>query len=182
METNELVSKAKQGDEDAFGLLYDSFAKRIFRYICLKIQNREEAEDILQEVFVKAYKGLANLNLDDLNFSAWLYRVTSNTINDHFRKRYRTPEALALDENFDVSSSVSVYKEMEIKSELEGVKEAMDQLPLQYKQILELRFVQDFSINEIAQILKKNNLSVRLLQHRALKKIKMILHNRHDIQ
>ncbi len=175
MEVNELVKQAKNGDSEAFGQLYDSFARRIFKYIRLKIQNRQEAEDVLQEVFVKAYRGLANLSLENLNFSAWLYRIAANTINDVFRKKYRTPDIMGMDENFDVASKESVHKDLEIKSDVEGLKLVFDQLPAQYKQILELRYVQEFSLTEISKILNKSNLSVRLLQHRALKKVKKIL-------
>lgn len=177
MEINKLVAKAKDGNSEAFGLIYDDFAQRIFRYIRIKVQNRPEAEDILQEVFVKAYKGLQGLTMEDLNFSAWLYRIASNTINDHFRKKYRTPEILGIDEHFDIASKISVQKEAELHSDAELVKLALKELPEQYQQVLELRFIQDFNLSEIAQILKKSNLSVRLLQHRALKKIKIILNS-----
>jgi len=181
METNELVSLAKRGDSEAFGQLYDLFAQRIFRYIRLKIQNQEEAEDVLQEVFIKAYKGLSSLSLENLNFSAWLYRVASNTINDHFRKRYRTPEISAIDENFDMPGTVSVEKEVGVKLELEEARAAFEYLSPIYKQVLELRFLQDFSLDEIAKILNKSNLSVRLLQYRALKKVQIILKKNHDV-
>jgi len=181
METNELVAKVKSGDSEAFGQIYDVFAQRIFRYIRVKVQNRPEAEDILQEVFVKAYRGLDTLKMEDLNFSAWLYRIASNTINDHFRKKYRTPEIVGIDEHFDIAGKVSVYKEAETHSDAEQVMSALEDLPEQYKQVLELRFIQDFSLSEIAVILKKSNLSVRLLQHRALKKVKKLLATRDEV-
>lgn len=174
-QTNELVKRAKQGDSEAFGRIYDLFAQRIFRYIRLKVQNQSEAEDMLQDVFVKAYRGLDRLKMEDLNFSAWLYRVAGNTINDYFRKKYRSPEPAALDETFDVPSSQSLQKDIEIGSEMETVRAAFGQLPDLYRQVLELRFIQEFSLEEIARILDKSNLSVRLLQFRALKKIKIIL-------
>jgi RNA polymerase sigma-70 factor (ECF subfamily) len=177
METNELVEKAKNGEEEAFGQLYDSFAQRIFKYIRLKVQNRQEAEDILQETFIKAYRGLSGLRPDDLNFNAWLYKIAGNTINDHFRKAYRTPDILSIDENFDLPSSQSLEKEIEVSSDMDNMRKTFAKLPPLYKQVLELRFLQEFSLDEIAKILNKSNLSVRLLQHRALKKVKIILDN-----
>lgn len=179
-EVNKLVNKAKSGDSDAFGQLYDSFAQRIFRYIRLKVQNRQEAEDVLQEVFVKAYNGLAKLETRDLNFNAWLYRIASNSINDYFRKKYRTPEIIGMDENFDAPSKASVQNEVEVKSDMETLRAAFDLLAPLYKQVLELRFLQEFSLSEIAKILNKSNLSVRLLQYRALKKVKKILVGQHQ--
>src|SRR5437762_5038793 len=96
MDINNLILKAKQGNAEAFGQIYDQFVRRIFKFVRLKIQNQQEAEDIVQETFVKAYKGLANLKMENLNFSAWLYRIAYNTVNDHFRKKYRTPEIMAI--------------------------------------------------------------------------------------
>lgn len=175
MDTNELVRQVKNGDTEAFGQIYDAFAQRIFRYIRLKVQNKNEAEDILQEVFVKAYRGLDKLELKDLNFTAWLYRIASNTINDFFRKKYRTPEILSLDESFDVSDGRSLQNELANKSDVETVRAAFEYLPSLYKQVLELRFLQELSLDEIAEILNKTNLSVRLIQFRALKKVQVIL-------
>lgn len=175
METNELVQKVKQGDSGAFEQLYDNFAQRIFRYIRQKIQCQQEAEDVLQEVFIKAYKGIANLPLEDLNFTAWLYRIAGNSINDYFRKKYRSPGISPIDENFDIPDKVSVYGEIEIKSEVETARSTFKYLPPLYKQVLELRLVQDYSPEQAGKILKKSNLAIRLLQYRALKKVRLIL-------
>jgi RNA polymerase sigma-70 factor (ECF subfamily) len=174
-EIKALILEAKSGNQQAFRQLYDLYAQRIFKYIRLKIQNREEAEDVLQEVFIKTYRGLDSLRLDDLRFSAWLYKVASNTINDHFRKKYRTPEILGIEENFDITDGRSLQKEIEQKSDIETAREVFDLLPPLYKQVLELRFVQDLSLSEIADALGKSNLSIRLVQYRALKKVKLIL-------
>lgn len=175
LQLNTLVTRAKAGDEAAFSEIYEQFSKKILKYIRLKIQNNQEAEDILQEVFIKAYNGMPKLSTEDLHFSAWLYRIASNTINDHFRKKYRTPEINLIDENFDLPSDVSLKKEMEIKSDWDSVRRAFGSLPTNYKQVLELRFLQDFSSDEVAKILHKSNLAVRLLQYRALKKVQNIL-------
>ena len=175
LDINNLVARAKQGDQQAFGQIYDQFIKRIFKFVRLKIQDSQEAEDIVQEVFVKAYKGLAGLKIKDLNFSAWLYRVAGNTINDHFRKKYRTPDIIPIDETFDVADSYSLQEEAAIASDLEIVRAGLKKLPPQYREVLELRFVQDLTLDECAAALNKSNLSVRLAQFRALKKLKMIL-------
>lgn len=179
LDINQLVSKARQGDSQAFGQIYDNFAQRIFKYVRLKIQNRQEAEDVLQEVFVKAYQGLNSLSLENLNFSAWLYKVASNTINDYFRKKYRMPEVQAIDEHFDLSDGKSLEKEIVIQSDMETARQAFEHLPPLYKQVLELRFLQDMSLKEVARIFNKSNLSIRLVQYRALKRVRKILAGQH---
>ncbi len=182
MEINYLVSLAKKGDLDAFGQIYDHFIHRIFKFVRMKIQNQQEAEDIVQETFVKAYKGLGVLKLENLNFSAWLYRIASNTINDHFRRKYRTPDILAIDENFDLADQYSLEKEAVKLSDLEIIKAAFQQLSPLYKQVLELRFLQDLSLDETAKIVNKSNLSVRLIQFRALKKVQLIIQKTYPSQ
>lgn len=175
MEINEAVLKVKEGELEAFGYIYDSFAQRIFKYVRIKIQNRQEAEDILQEVFVKAYQAIPKLSMKDLNFAAWLYRVTSNTINDHFRKRYRSQEVLGLDDNLEIQNKQNTEAEYIVKSDFKTVRDAFAKLSPLYRQVLELRFVQEFSVSEVAVILCKSKAAVRIIQYRALKKTQKIL-------
>lgn len=176
IDINNLVKKAKQGDAEAFSQLYSTFAQRIFSYIRIKVQNRQEAEDVLQEVFVKAYRGLAGLkDLENLNFSAWLYAITGNTVNDYFRKKYRSPITVEISENFDAPHPDSVERDMMNRSDLEVMRRAFGKLPVQYREVLELRFVQELTLKEVCKILRKTNLAVRLLQFRALKKVREVL-------
>jgi len=169
MEIPDLVRAAKNGDAKAFGELYDQYARRIFIFILAKVQDRPQAEDILQEVFLKAWRGLDGLRFQQLNFSAWLYRIASNTINDHFRRHYRKPPTTELLDNMEIPAAEEKPSNEE---NLEAVRQAVDLLPEQYRQVLELRFFEDFSPAETAKILKRSNLAVRLLQHRALNKLR----------
>jgi len=171
----ELVIQAKNGDQTAFGGLYDMFADKLFRYIRIKIQNKQQAEDILQEAFIKTWRNLHLFTVEGGNFQAWMYRITSNCMNDYFRKIYRQPESLELNENIDKPSGENLQKAVADKFETEQLLQAFDLLPAQYKEILELRFVQDLSPDETAKILNKSNLAVRVLQHRALKKLRGVV-------
>ena len=179
----ELVKQSKSGDKQAFGRLYDEFADRIFRYIKAKINSTQQAEDILQEVFLKAWANINQFELrEDANFSAWLYRIATNAIYDYFRRIYRKPEALELNEQIDKPSAQNLQKEIADKLETEVVYKALEQLPGNYRAILELRFVQGFSVEETAKILGKSNTASRILQFRALKAIRKILPNNNDLQ
>ena len=151
------------------------FADKLFRYIRIKIQNKQQAEDILQEAFIKTWRNLHLFTIEGGNFQAWMYRITSNCMNDYFRKIYRQPESLELNENIDKPSGENLQKAVADKFETEQLLQAFDLLPAQYKEILELRFVQDLSPDETAKILNKSNLAVRVLQHRALKKLRGVV-------
>jgi RNA polymerase sigma-70 factor (ECF subfamily) len=177
MEINEYVIQAQGGNVAAFEELYHSFSQKIFFYIRKKIQNREEAEDILQEVFIKSYRGLKSLRPGEINFSAWLYKIASNTINDHFRKKYRCPEVVSIDENFDLPDKHCLFKEIVTRSDLEGARENLNKLPELHKNVIELRFFQELSVDEVAKTLNKSNLSVRMIQYRARKNLKLMYEN-----
>jgi len=176
MENLELLEKAKNGDSQAFGQIYDLFADRIFKYIRFKISETAQAEDILQEVFIRAWRGMPTLKIEPgMNFQAWMYKIAQNAVNDHLRKVYRAPDIQELDENLPVYQSSSAAEKIDLKSEIEAVKAAFDFLPAQYKEILELRYIQDLNIDEVCKITGKTNLAVRLAQHRALKQLRKIL-------
>ena len=176
------VTAAKQGSSEAFGQLYDLLAPRIYKFISFKVQQREQAEDILQDTFIKAWRGLGTLRLEELNFTAWLYRIARNSVNDYYRKVYRQPPALELDEALNVASGESPLTAAIRESDLEHVRNASSKLPAHYRQVIELRFIQEFSVEETAQVVGKSSLAIRLIQHRALKQLRTILSKDYGVQ
>jgi len=178
----DLVERAQAGDREAFGKLYDEYADRLFRFIKIKIQHSQQAEDILQDSFIKVWRNLRQFEPTRTgSFQAWVYRITLNCINDHFRQMYRKPEALELNENWDKASGENLAKEVGDRIETEKLKNSFNFLPKQYSVVLELRFVQDLPLDEVSKILNKSNLAVRVLQHRALKKLRQIIKENNDL-
>ena len=96
MDITELVIQIQAGNTDAFSKVYDLYADRIFRYIRLKVSDQQSAEDILQDVFIKVWANCGSLKIQDMKFSAWVYKIASNTVNDFYRKKYRRPERSAV--------------------------------------------------------------------------------------
>ncbi len=168
----DLVKQAKAGDRHAFAGLYDQFADRIFRFILIKVRHEQEAEDLLQTVFIKAWNGLGGFDLRKANFSAWLYKIATNAVYDYFRKSARQPQNLELNEDLNITIAEDTGSQMDQIQAIGELRKKLKLLPSQYREVLELRFVQDFTLKETAEILQKSSLSVRLLQHRALKKLK----------
>lgn len=173
-ELKKLIHNAALGDEEAFGRVYDAFADPIYRFIKFKVTEPEQAEDLLQDVFVKAWQGIPKLSLTDLNFSAWLYTVAGNTVNDYFRRMYRRPQTVSLSQDFEITAPHDTSRSTEVAINTHQIHAALDKLPPDYKQVLELRFIQEFSVEETAHILHKTNVSTRVLQYRALKKLETI--------
>ena len=169
-----LVKQVQIGDQAAFAELYDEFAQRLYAFIRIKVSSQTEAEDILQEVFLKAWVGIKSLDVSNLNFSAWLYKVTGNTINDYYRKKYRESPSVPLEEAAELPSEDSPSDNASHGLERDVIKQTLDHLPAHYKEVIELRFFQDFSVADTASIMGRSSVTVRVWQHRALNQLKQL--------
>jgi len=153
----QLLDEAKRNPE-AFGLLMVRYEKPLLRYL-MRITGwgREEVGDILQEAFIKAYRHLNDYD-EDLKFSTWLYRITHNQAIDTLRSHQARP--LVFHRPFeDVAQYIPSKKDTEAeflrRDDLENVSAAILSLPLAYREVLVLRFLEERSYDEIVDILKK---------------------------
>ena len=171
-----LVASAQTGDSEAFGAIYDALVDPIYRYIFYRIGSREDAEDITEQVFLRAWERISSYRPTGGHpFSAWLYRIAHNQVVDMYRQRARSqtselPEDLA-EESADASPIIATERALS-QSQLSRV---IRQLPEQYQQVIVLRFVNDLSYTEISAVLDKPEGTVRVLQFRALKRLRELL-------
>jgi RNA polymerase sigma-70 factor (ECF subfamily) len=165
-----LIDLASRGDEQAFGELYDIWAAKVYRFIYTKIKNAHVAEDLTSEVFLKAWEKLHQYKPQkDAKFSTWLYTVARNTIVDHYRANKSSEISFEdLPETADLEGE-EPYKEA---GELE---QALSKLPPEYEKVLRLRFVEDYPIAKIAQLMRKKEDNIRAITSRALKKLREVL-------
>ena len=169
-----LVRKAQKGDAESFGIIYEIFAERIYRYIYLKTSSREEAEDLTQQVFVRAWEALPQFEFKKNPFSSWLYSIARNLITDFYRKK-KPDFSLDSENALEMPDNLDLTERLIIQDEVRQVFEAINQLPLEQKDLLLLRFVDDLSYDEIASIMNKSPLTLRVIQHRALKRLKELM-------
>jgi len=167
----ELVEAAQQGDVAAFGQLYDRYVDKIYRYLYLHLRRREEAEDLAEEVFLKALKSLKSFRWQGVPFSAWLFRIARNLLIDHYRKGVAP---VALDEGAP-SSSPDVESMVEDRLSIAQVKEAMRELTEAQQQVIALRFGAELSIAETAQIMSKKEGAIKALQHSAVAALRRLM-------
>ncbi len=175
-EIKKLVKKAQNGDGDSFGKIYEIFIERIYRYIYLKVSNKEESEDLTQQVFIKAWNGISDFKFQRNPFSSWLYSIARNTVIDFYRKK--KPD-FSLDEEIkiDILYEIDINEKLINKEQLNKIMKKIYQLPEEQKELLILHFIEDLSYDEIAKIMKKTPLNLRVLQHRALNRLKKELEN-----
>ena len=179
-ELQQLMQRAKAGDNDAFALLYENFYTPIFRYVYHKISNRDEAEDLTQTVFMKAYGARGNFADSHESPIAYFYTVARNLITDTYRKKDRTPVLIdsTKDEDFwdripDVEldpMATTINKES-----LVATKELLSGLKPDYREVIEMKFLRDLSNSEIAAKTGKTEANIRQIQVRALRKLKQNL-------
>jgi RNA polymerase sigma-70 factor (ECF subfamily) len=171
-----LVARAQQHDEEAFARLYETYFDKIFRYICLKIGDRFEAEDMTQQVFMKALKSISSFKWKDIPFSAWLYRIAHNQIVDYLRRKTRRPTG-PLDEAVLHAEEPGggPQEALESRLELEQLVTATRKLTPAQREVLALRFSSELPIAEVSRIMGKSEGAIKALQHSAVVALRRIM-------
>jgi RNA polymerase sigma-70 factor, ECF subfamily len=162
------VTKAIDGDTAAFGRIYTLFVDRIYRYVYYLLGNRMMAEDITEEVFIKAWKSIGNCRGREQTFSSWLFRIAHNHSVTMVSKNHREiPVA-----DVHVTDKHDPQIEAEENLDLQNVLEAVKSLPESQKQVIILKFLDDIENDEIGRILGKRQGAIRALQMRALNSLR----------
>lgn len=167
-----IVLMAQQGDHRAFTDLYNHYFPQIYAFIMRRCGHQQLTEDITSQVFLKAYKNLADYKPRGYTFGAWLYRIASNTLMDHYRKASTRSEQTTdvLPERADESRLA--HEELVSTQNKEELLALVETLPEKDKRIISLKFFAELSVTEIAKVvsLSPNAVSVRI--YRALEKLR----------
>lgn len=163
-----LVDRAKGGDAEAFGGLYDRFQPEIVRYLTHRTRDADAAEDLAQQVFLKAWQAIPRYEDRGVPFKAWLYRMAHNQMVDHFRSRRPTSDLEGLDLPVD-SEAETLLLEGEMQEALKG---ALERLTEDHRQVLVLRFLMEKPAREIGEIMGRKEVTIRGLQMRALQSLR----------
>jgi RNA polymerase sigma-70 factor (ECF subfamily) len=174
----QIVQRAINGDREAFTYIYDLHFDKIFRYIYVKVHSRAEAEDLTQDVFIKAYEGIKSYKWRDLPFTAWLFRIAHNRVIDHVRKTSKEKRA-DLEEAGAISSGDPVLM-TEQNYEIHQLKDALEKLPDAQREVATMRFISELSITEVSQALGKSEGTVKALQFNAVASLRKLLYGKFD--
>ncbi len=147
-------------------MLYEEHFDKIYRYVTLKIGDRTEAEDLTQQVFLKALQSISSFRWKGIPFSAWLFRIAHNQVVDYFRKKKRYATA-PLNESI-ASSDIDPQLAVEQKLDMEQILLATKQLTEAQRGVISLRFASELSIAHVAKIMGKSEGAVKALQHSAI--------------
>jgi RNA polymerase sigma-70 factor (ECF subfamily) len=177
-QTDEWVVQARAGDQTAFHRLVDRFQPEIFRMIYYRTRSQADAEDLTQDVFLKAFRSLKRLE-NTAVFRSWLYRIAVNRVNDHFRKKrlkaligFSSMDEDDFVETEEMAVAPQATREMARKEFWTRVKGAMKALSKMEREVFMLRFFDQLPIKEITAALKKNESTVKTHLYRAMNKVK----------
>jgi RNA polymerase sigma-70 factor (ECF subfamily) len=168
------LAEAAKRDPCAFGELYDRYYTRVFRYVFHRVGNIADSEDITAVVFMKALEGLPSYQPTRNTFAPWLFRITRNTVVDHYRRQRKQSPLEGLDAESPGADPVLTILVDEQRTSLHTL---LEELSSEQRDVILMRYAADLSFAEIAAALKKNEPAIRMLLHRGLRKLRTVMEN-----
>ncbi|HEX7041865.1 MAG TPA: RNA polymerase sigma factor [Patescibacteria group bacterium] len=167
-----LIHEAKLGDKEAFGRLYKIYVDKIYRFVFFRVgRKREITEDIVSDIFLKAWEKLDTFKKG--NFQAWVYMIARNKVIDHYRQNR---EHVSLNEEI-TEEKINLEDDVLNKLEVERIKDAIKNLTEDQQEVIILKFIEDVSNSEIANIMGKREDAVRALSSRGIKELRKLLNS-----
>src|SRR6476646_8229313 len=171
---SDIINKVVKGDQNAYAILVERYQNYVFTIVLRYVKSREDAEEVAQDVFIKAYRSLAAFK-GDSKFSTWLYTVTTTTCITFLRKKKLEVHSLDNERVFEVADSVDSgmsANQIEQKSRVNMVNEAIKMLSPDDAQVITLFYKGEQTLEEIAQIVGKEPNAVKVQLHRARGRLK----------
>lgn len=168
-----LIERAKAGDAEAYGSLYELYLTPVYRYVYVRVREKTVAEDITQTVFLKVYEALSRFENTGKTPLAYFLTVARNTLIDHFRKKR---EVLGGEEGYDfenvAGSEPNPLENAELRENTEKLYQALDKVSEDQRQILTLKYLNSLTNKEIAELTGKSEENIRQLQSRGLRALR----------
>ena len=166
LEEARLIEKAKSGNPDAFAKLYDAYVERVSRYVYFRVTDDCDMEDLVSQVFLKAWENLDRYKTGKSPFVAWLYTIARNLVIDHYRMKRNN---LPLEDVIAIPSPLEMPDEMaQTHFDLEAMRDGLQALSKDQQQALVLKYIAGLPNDSIAKIMNKQEGTVRGLQMRGL--------------
>lgn len=173
------INEVLQGDTKAFAILVNRYMDLIFTLALRMVKNREEAEEVSQDTFVKVYKSLSKFK-GDSKFSTWIYRVGYNACLDRLKKNKRVQHTVTIDEftEHKIKTLDNALERMELEERKQAIQDCLQLLPSEDGYLITLYYFEELSFEEISKVIDvtANNVKVKLFRSR--KKLATILKER----
>lgn len=160
---------------EQFGQIYDQYIDKIYRFVYLKVNSQETAEDITSKVFIKGWESYKNQGSNIKNPSAFLYQIARNAVIDHYREKGRNKTISADVSPQIVDTGKTAYEKAVLSADINVIKNGIQKLKKDHQDIIIWHYLEDMPINNIAELLGKPAGTVRVMLHRGLKNLKDII-------
>jgi RNA polymerase sigma-70 factor (ECF subfamily) len=170
-----LLEGAASFDERALGELYDRYEARIYSYIYRRTGNESLAEDLTAQVFLKMLEAIRIDKGWHSSFSGWLYRIAHNAVIDYYRQRDRQQQVSLEDTLTTTASDHNPVVMAEASLDAHRLRTAIGRLTEEQSEVITLRFLEGYSISEVAEMLDKTEGSIKALQYRAVTTLRQLL-------
>lgn len=179
----DLINKVIKGENNAYAILVDRYKHMVYTLALKILKNREDAEEVAQDSFIKAYNALNDFK-GESKFSTWLYKIAYYRSLDYLKKNKRQVETTSIDisEEYNIASMDDALDRMEVKERAEIIKHAIDKLPAADAVLITLFYFETLSMNEISKVMEipANTIKVRLFRGR--KRLAKILENNLELE
>ncbi len=170
------IDKTLNGDANAFAYLIEKYKVMVLSLAMKMLKNKEEAEEIAQDTFIKAYKALQKFN-GESKFSTWLYKIAYRNCLDSLKKITKNYNTETIDEvnSNKIQETSNVLESIERKERSEVMKKCMHKLPEEERSILWFFYFDELSLNEITEVTGLSTANVKVKLHRARKRLLSIV-------
>jgi len=171
----DVFGKAKQGDQAAFGEIYNLYFKKIYRFIYFRVSHKEAAEDLAEEIFLKAFGKIHSVRDGDA-LQGWLYQIARNAVIDYYREKKSDVPLDELENTLEYENNI--VDAMNLSQDQQMFMAALKQLPAEQQIVIKLKFIEDLDNLTISDMLHKSEGSIRVIQHRAIIKLQELIKQR----
>jgi RNA polymerase sigma-70 factor, ECF subfamily len=167
-----ILKQAQAGQSEAFETLYTTYFERIYRFIFYRVSHKETAEDLTEDVFVKVFAGIRKLE-KLAAFEGWLFQIARNLVIDYYRTKKATVALTEVENTLEYETNIIDIVNLQTQQAL--FVKLLKELSPEQQQVIKLKFFEDIDNDAIARLLKKTEGAVRVIQHRAIARLKQLI-------
>jgi RNA polymerase sigma-70 factor, ECF subfamily len=168
----QVLVQAQAGSDKALTALYNQYFERIYRFIFYRVSHKETAEDLTEDVFIKAFKNLRTLE-QAAAFEGWLYQIARNLVIDYYRSKRAVVPLEEIENTLEYETNIVDL--VNLQTEQTIFIKLLKELSPEQQQVIKLKFLEDIDNASIAEIMKKTEGAIRVIQHRAITRLKELI-------
>lgn len=170
----QLIIQAQAGKQEALAELYETYFLRVYRFIFYRVSHKETAEDLTEDTFIKAFNSLSKLKAIGA-FEGWLFQIARNLVIDYYRKKKQLIPLDAIENTLEYETNVVDIINLQIEQSI--LLKLLKELNDEQQSVIKMKFIEELDNSTIAQLLDKTEGAIRVIQHRAISKLKELFQN-----